>query len=125
LEQVTEKTAADTDLVYHVLNPRRFNYAKELHPALREAGLEFEALPPTEWMERLRNSEKDPSKNPPIKLLQWFESKYGNGKSDQAGGDLLYLTDKTQRDSPTLQKLPDVTETQYVKKMLERLQRYW
>ncbi|KAF3024208.1 putative secondary metabolism biosynthetic enzyme [Neopestalotiopsis sp. 37M] len=125
LEQVTKKTAADTDLVYHVLNPRRFNYAKELHPALREAGLEFEALPPTEWMERLRSSEKDPSKNPPIKLLQWFESKYGTGKSGQAGDDLLYLTDKTQRDSPTLQKLPDVTETQYVKKMLERLQRYW
>ncbi|KAI4602821.1 putative NRPS-like protein biosynthetic cluster [Pestalotiopsis sp. 9143b] len=125
LNESVENVTADTDLVYHVLSPKRFHYTKELHPALREAGLEFEALLPTEWMERLRNSEKDPSKNPPIKLLQWFESKYGTGKSDQASQDLLYLTEKTTRDSPTLQHIPDVTSVPYVRKMLERLQRYW
>lgn len=125
LSEAADSVTADTGLVYHVLNPKRFHYTEELHPALREAGLEFEALPPTEWMERLRNSEKDPSKNPPIKLLQWFESKYGTGKSDQTGQELLYLTEKTTRDSSTLQQIPDVTSVPYVRKMLERLQRYW
>ncbi|KAF9870749.1 male sterility protein [Colletotrichum karsti] len=93
-QQVSERDS-DPDLVYHVLNPTRFHWAKQMLPSLSEAGLKFEALPTDQWMERLRKSERDPKKNPPIKLLDWFESKYGHGAGAAGKGVLEYLTEET------------------------------
>ena len=77
-------------------------------------------------MDRLRSSDRDPSKNPPIKLLDWFESKYGNKASTKAEtGPLDYLTDVSREDSNTLRNVPDVTDVEYIKMMLGRLQKRW
>ncbi|KAI8313480.1 Adenylate-forming reductase Nps9 [Colletotrichum sp. SAR11_59] len=115
---------SDADLVYHVLNPTRFHWAKQMLPSLAKAGLEFEALPTDQWMERLRSSERDPKKNPPIKLLDWFESKYGNKASTFKGG-LEYLTEESKKDSPTLRSLPDVTDVAFVRMMIDKLKARW
>jgi thioester reductase-like protein len=113
------------DLVYHVLNPIRFHWTRDMLPALAAAGFKFETLPTDEWMERLRNSEQDPKKNPPIKLLDWFESKYGHGSSTKNKGVLVYETEKTSAKSESMRAIPSVTDVEYVKKVIERLQEEW
>ncbi|KAL0936953.1 nrps-like enzyme [Colletotrichum truncatum] len=123
-EQVSERDS-DADLVYHVLNPIRFHWTQQMLPSLSKAGLRFEALPTDQWMEKLRNSERDPEKNPPIKLLGWFESKYGHGASSAGKGGLEYLTGESMKDSPTLRNLPDVTDVLFVRLMIERLKARW
>ncbi|KAI0909543.1 hypothetical protein F4823DRAFT_638730 [Ustulina deusta] len=114
-----------SDMVYHVLNPWRFHWTRDMLPSLAKAGLEFETLPTDQWMERLRSSDRDPAKNPPIKLLEWFESKYGRGKSATKGGGLAYLTDETRKHSETLRNVPDVTDVGFVQMMLGRLRKHW
>ena len=117
--------SSDPDLVYHVLNPTRFHWTKDMLPALKAAGLEFETLPTDQWMERFRNADRDPQKNPPIKLLDWFESKYGHGATTGNKGPLVYLTEETGKDSPTINKVPDVTDKEYISKVISRLRNHW
>ncbi|KAK7443699.1 hypothetical protein CaCOL14_012347 [Colletotrichum acutatum] len=114
----------DPDLVYHVLNPTRFHWSRDMLPSLSEAGLHFEILPTNQWMDKLRQSERDPEKNPPIKLLDWFESKYGRTVSANKGV-LAYSTEETERDSPTLRELPDVTDIRFITTLVERLKARW
>ncbi|KAI0471149.1 hypothetical protein F4859DRAFT_505065 [Xylaria cf. heliscus] len=114
-----------SDIVYHILNPHRFHWTRDMLPSLAKAGLKFETLPTDQWMERLRSSDRDPAKNPPIKLLEWFESKYGHGKSTTQSGGLVYLTDETRKNSETLRNVPDVTEVGFVQMMLDRLRKHW
>jgi hypothetical protein len=113
------------DLVYHVLNPTRFHWTRDMLPALAAAGFKFETLPTDQWMERLRNSEQDPKKNPPIKLLDWFESKYGHGSSTKNKGVLVYETEKTSAKSESMRAIPSVTDVEYVRKVIDRLQEEW
>ncbi|KAJ4993616.1 hypothetical protein SVAN01_00670 [Stagonosporopsis vannaccii] len=117
--------ATDPDLVYHVLNPTRFHWTRDMLPALSAAGLVFESLPTDQWMERLRASDRDPTKNPPIKLLDWFESKYGGAAALKPKGPLEYVTEETAKDSPALGQIPSVTDGEYTGMVIERLQKRW
>lgn len=117
--------ASDPDLVYHVLNPARFHWTRDMLPALSEAGLQFESLPTDQWMDRLRNSDRDPKKNPPIKLLDWFESKYGSAASTKPKGPLEYLTKETGKDSVSLGQIPSVTDSKYMSMVIDRLKKRW
>lgn len=115
----------DPDLVYHVLNPHRFHWTREMIPALAKAGLQFELLPTSQWMDRLRQSEKDPVKNPPIKLLNWFEGKYGSAETSARTETLEYLTSETLKASPALGALPKVTDEKYVRCIIDRFREQW
>ncbi|KAL2876832.1 hypothetical protein SGCOL_007855 [Colletotrichum sp. CLE4] len=114
----------DPDLVYHILNPTRFHWTHDMLPSLAKAGLQFESLPTAQWMDKLRKSERDPKKNPPIKLLDWFESKYGRTASANKGV-LAYMTEKTENDSPTLRGLSDVTDVEFITTLVKRLKARW
>jgi len=124
-ESSRPESARDSDLVYHVLNPTRFHWARDMLPSLSAAGLKFEVLPTDQWMDRLRKSDRNPEKNPPIKLLDWFESKYGHGASTANKGVLEFVTDQTRRDSETVGRIPEVTDTAYVSKIVGRLRKHW
>lgn len=117
--------ASDSDIVYHVLNPQRFHWTRDMLPSLAKAGLVFETLSTDQWMEKLRNSDRDATKNPPIKLLEWFESKYGHSRSNIQSGGLVYMTEETRKNSETLRNVPDVTEVGFVQMMLNRLRKHW
>ncbi|KAK9233835.1 hypothetical protein V1525DRAFT_351245, partial [Lipomyces kononenkoae] len=91
-----------TPSVFNVVNPNTFHWTKDLLPMIRRAGLQFEALPPREWIARLRASNQDPKVNPPIKLLGFFSGKYDKDTSAEAQSGLKYEVTNTLRSSPAL-----------------------
>jgi len=103
--------------VYHVVNPKSFNWTKDLLPMLRSAGLRFERVSPQEWLERLASSDPDPAVNPTIKLLDFFRTKYATPKSGPA---VLFETKITEGVSESLKNVgaPDAA---LIGKMVE----YW
>ncbi|OJD38111.1 nrps-like enzyme [Diplodia corticola] len=70
--------------VYNVVNPAALHWTRELLPMLRDVGLAFEEVEVGEWLERLRRSERDPVRNPPVKLEAFWEEKYGGGGGKKA-----------------------------------------
>jgi hypothetical protein len=125
LPHTSTSPAQNPELVYHVLNPHRFNWTRDMLPALSASGIKFDTMPTEEWMEKLRSSDPDPSRNPPIKLLGWFESKYGEKARGKPKGVLDFETGETERGSEMMGRVPDVTEKEYVAKVVERLGQRW
>ncbi len=115
--------AEDTSIVYHVQNSRLFHWTRDLLPALRDAGLEFETVSQREWVDRLRKSEKDPEKNPTIKLLDFFAEKYDNDKPGRKG--LVFLTDWTAGKTETIRDGYDVVGSGLVKKFVDSWRLEW
>ncbi len=103
--------------VYHLVNPKSFNWGQDLLPMLRSAGLNFEEVSTQESLERLATSDPDPEVNPTIKLLEFFRTKYASQKSGLA---VKFETESTERVSPALRTVgaPDAT---LIRKMVD----YW
>ncbi|KAL4898547.1 hypothetical protein BDV59DRAFT_197449 [Aspergillus ambiguus] len=99
--------AFDAADVMNVTSPTLNHWTRDLLPLLRQAGLEFEEVPKQEWLNRLRNSNQDPGVNPPIKLMEFFASKYGN---DEPSRVLLYDTKKAQSAAPALRQLTGLNQ---------------
>lgn len=100
----------------NVVNPRVFSWTEDLLPALHKAGLEFEELEPKEWVHKLRESNPDPAANPPIKLVDFFASKYDR---DEFAPSKKYVVDNTQRLSRTLAD-PPLLDQELVNKFVKR-----
>ncbi|GJN93246.1 hypothetical protein Rhopal_006293-T1 [Rhodotorula paludigena] len=66
---VAEAPSPRTSQCWHVLQPRLVPFS-DILDALAATGMQFERLPPAEWVDRLRKGPQDP------KLLNFFESKY-------------------------------------------------
>ncbi|KAG7134648.1 Non-canonical non-ribosomal peptide synthetase ascB like protein [Verticillium longisporum] len=97
---VSEISLSDAGGVFtNVTNPRVFDWTSDLLPALRRAGLEFEEVEPKEWVRRLRASNPDPARNPPIKLVDFFASKYDK---TEFGPSKSYVTNKACELAPSL-----------------------
>ena len=90
-------------IVTNVANPRSFRWTGDLLPALKAAGLEFDEVEPREWVRRLRASNPDPEANPPIKLTEFFASKYDR---DVFAPSKVFATDVACRLSPALARAP-------------------
>ncbi|MCJ1287039.1 hypothetical protein MMC26_006386 [Xylographa opegraphella] len=120
-------------LVYNICNPHTFSWSRDAVPALRAAGLAFEAVPWREWLKRMRASELDAEKNPSIKLLGFWEKKWDGGYAEQAIGgtedekmdagisDVTFDTQAAVRDSGAMRGAPDIVEAG----LLDRLVREW
>ncbi|KDN71051.1 putative male sterility protein [Colletotrichum sublineola] len=101
---VVDISLSDADGVFaNVVNARTFSWTDELLPALRAAGLEFDEVEPKEWIRRLRASNPDPIANPPIKLVDFFASKYDR---DEFSPSKTYATDNACSLSPALAQAP-------------------
>lgn len=88
--------------VFNIVNPKSFHWTWDLLLLLREMGIQFKAEDRLEWVKRLR-SIPDPVKNPPYKLLDFFETKYGGEVQTKAA---VFATEKTQAVSPRFKQLP-------------------
>jgi thioester reductase-like protein len=113
----------DPPVVYHVQNPKVFHWTRDLLPALREAGLFFETVSQREWVARLRRSEPDPTKNPTVKLLDFYSNKYDNDEMGRR--ELSFATEKTAEASPTLKEGYDIVGSGIVTKLVKEWRTQW
>jgi carbohydrate kinase (thermoresistant glucokinase family) len=104
--------------VMNVVNHKSFHWTRDLLPALHHAGLEFSELGQAEWVAALRKANPDPVANPPIKLLEFFASKYDN---DLPRTGLTYDTSFARFLSPSLAAAPTLDQ-EMVSKFIRRFQ---
>lgn len=108
---------ADSGAVFaNVVNHRTFSWTEDLLPALRNAGLDFEEVEPKEWVRRLRESNPDPVVNPPIKLVDFFASKYDR---DEFSPSKQYVTDTARSLSQSLENAP-LLDKDFAKKFVDQ-----
>ncbi|KAL1297517.1 hypothetical protein AAFC00_005034 [Neodothiora populina] len=107
--------------VMNIANPRTFHWTRDLLPLLRSAGLKFDIVDRREWIRRLRASNPNPKKNPSIKLVEFFSSKYDN---DNILSSIQYATDLSRKFSTTLQEARVIDAT-LVRKIVEYLEGRW
>lgn len=126
-----EPGAADVDRVYHLVNPRTFNWAADFLPALkRSAALpEFDIESPQEWLRRLAASEQDASKNPSIKLLDFWVGKYGKAVSaldaTTPPAGLTFETTRTLQDCAALESVVPPVADGLVERYAEQWMKKW
>lgn len=101
--------------VYNIVNTQTLHWNNNLLSTMKEAGISFTAVPPTEWVARLRASNQDPVVNPPIRLLEFFAEKY---KSDEKRKEYAWETEAATTWSEALRnaKAPDA---KVLKKIIE------
>lgn len=109
--------------VYHVLNPTTFSWRNDLLPALRTAGLIFEAVTPREWVKRLREGDQDPEKTPAVKLLDFYAEKYGSDAEDQNG--LIFETRTTAKHSEIIRHGFDIIQSGILQRCLDNWRLDW
>ncbi|KAL5342841.1 hypothetical protein BJX70DRAFT_409789 [Aspergillus crustosus] len=103
IEATLSPTASE---VLNITNPTLNHWTRDLLPLLKQTGLTFDALPKREWLARLRASNPDPTRNPPIKLIDFFTSKYDNDSPSRVH---LYDTKKSQSAAPSLRNAAGLT----------------
>ncbi|KAM0277439.1 hypothetical protein ACHAQH_005803 [Verticillium albo-atrum] len=97
---VSEISLSDAGGVFtNLTNPNVFDWTNDLLPALKRAGLEFEEVEPQDWVRRLRASNPDPTLNPPIKLVDFFATKYDKTEFSPSKA---YVTDTACALAPSL-----------------------
>jgi hypothetical protein len=113
----------DPSVVFQVQNRQLFHWTKDLLPALKSAGLDFKIVTQREWVSLLRESEPDPVKNPTIKLVDFFASKYDNDKPGRQG--LVFETKVTETASESVKEGFDVIGSGLVDKMVSWWKSQW
>ncbi|KAL4929845.1 putative NRPS-like enzyme [Aspergillus undulatus] len=98
--QIENEREVQDQLIYNIISPHPFHWTRDLLPLLRDAGLSFEEVPQQAWIQKLRESNPDPVKNPPIKLVDFFAGKYDNDLPRRAVG---WESERTKRVSRTFE----------------------
>ncbi|KPI37785.1 Linear gramicidin synthase subunit D [Cyphellophora attinorum] len=135
------KRKREAELVYHTLNPHKIHWTHDFIPALRRTNLlpEFEVLPPQEWLRRLRESDQDPARNPSIKLLSFWEEKYGKAQAAvtneketprTTSSGLTFETSRTVHDAPvvgsvTREVMLEQGQNGYISKLVGSWMKTW
>jgi thioester reductase-like protein len=124
-------TDADADLVYHLVNPRTFNWTTDFLPALKRAAAlpAFDIVSPQEWLRRLAGSEQDASKNPSIKLLDFWQTKYGKAvaatDATTLPAGLAFETIRTLQDCTALRDVEQPVAYGLVERYVEEWMKKW
>ncbi|KAJ7355604.1 L-aminoadipate-semialdehyde dehydrogenase [Mycena albidolilacea] len=92
-------------IVYHIVNPNVSASWDDILAGLRTAGLEFETVDRTQWVERLSKSDPDGQKNPTIKLLPFFQMRYGKAHRQP----MVFSTEATAKAAPSIGASPPVS----------------
>lgn len=121
--EIPARREGDRALAYNLVNPHPFSWTKDVLPALRAAGLEFETIPFADWLARMRANDQDPERNPSVKLISFWEHQLLNAKQEQ--GDLIFETKVTREDSMALRNAPRIVEDRYVEKFVKIWLQRW
>ncbi|KAJ7695061.1 L-aminoadipate-semialdehyde dehydrogenase [Mycena rosella] len=104
-EVVLAPHAAKSAVVYHIVNPDTSASWDDMLAGLKAAGLKFETVDRTEWVQRLATSDSDGVKNPTIKLLPFFQMRYGKVHRRP----MVFLTDETAKAAPSIRASPPIS----------------
>jgi hypothetical protein len=124
-DHLTGHEPRDPETVYHVINATSFHWAETLLPALAQAGLHFDAVSPEAWLQKVRDGERDPSKNPMIKLIGWAELWIGQMVNTSDSGKSEFAMGESQRLSGVLVKGFKLTDHDYLCKIVSILRDGW
>lgn len=127
---------SDAELVYHLVNPQAFSWKHDLLPALKQSSAlpVFEIVSPQDWLQRLADSDQGPEKNPSIKLVDFWRSKYGKsrpeveteqGEGKQKPAGLVFETERTVRDCPSLGLVKDPVAEGLMLRYIEAWMKRW
>lgn len=105
-EIVTRKPLVDTLAVFHVLNPNTSAPWSTILEGVSSGGLSFTPVDRREWVERLANSNDDPSLNPSRKLLGFFRARIGGEHEREPA---TFETTQTREVAPTIANAPAMT----------------
>ncbi|CAI7566313.1 unnamed protein product [Penicillium crustosum] len=135
---MNDARSSDANLVYHLVNPKTFSWKEDLLPSLREGSAlsDFEVVSPQEWLKRLESSEQDPEKNPSVKLVDFWRSKYQSHGQPEADGSvsgkagngqvgLAFETERTVQDCPFLALVEDPVAGGLIQRYIESWVSRW
>lgn len=94
------ESSSSSDNIFNIVSHHPFHWTRDLLPYLRQAGLQFEELDQRDWLRRLGASNPDPKINPPIKLVDFFTSKYDTDEPRRA---LNWHTEEARRAASALE----------------------
>ncbi|KZT73346.1 L-aminoadipate-semialdehyde dehydrogenase [Daedalea quercina L-15889] len=63
--------------VYHIVNPNMSGGWDAIIAGLKRAGMTFDVVSRSEWLDRLARSDPDGERNPAIKLLPYYRTRFG------------------------------------------------
>jgi thioester reductase-like protein len=118
---IDETFSTYTSGVLNVTNHNEFHWTSDLIPLLHKAGLQFSELSPREWLQKLRTSNPDPALNPPIKLVEFFSTKYGTDVPKKA---FKWRTEDARKYSKSLDHAKPLDQ-ELVDKMIQYFKRFW
>lgn len=107
--------------ILNIVNPHSFHWTRDLLSFLQKSGLVFEELEQREWLRRLRTSNPDPAQNPPIKLVEFFASKYD---TDQPRRTINWHTERAREYSSSLAEAKSLDQ-EMVDKMVAYFRTCW
>jgi len=117
LQQGEEETGEKQQHFFNVWNHNTISHNNDLLLALKACGVRFEAVPQKEWVERVRSGTQDPEQNPAVKLLPYFEARFGN---DAAASDVEFSTTVARKYSRTLNEATAPDE-----ELIAKCVQYW
>lgn len=140
-----EQEKSGKKLVYNISSSLSFRWNEDLLPALKQLGLQFEAVPFSEWIDQLRglaaqaattgkedgkdkakhtnggqvvsSSAADPNQNSALKLIDFFEGSCGGDRAREQG-NIVFATDEAEKASSSLRNVEGVIESGLLGKML-------
>ena len=116
----------NTELIYNVLNPNTFSWTDSLLPALAHSGLSFTTVSFDEWLQKLRDYERNggnPEKNPAVKLIDYYERTFSN--NEKAEGELSFELKTAKEHSRALREAPRLVEDGYIQKFVKAWMDRW
>ena len=130
LSENSESTRKDPNdegnLVYNLESSSKFHWTNDLLPELAKWGLEFEAVSPLAWLDKLRAYRGDLEANPAVKLLSHFEKQFTDRlmvENDRAA--LIFDLEGALKNSKSLQKAPDVLQDGFIQGFMTTWTRKW
>lgn len=108
--------------VLNVVNHNSFHWTRDLLPLLQKAGLKFDKLETSQWLEKLRASNPDPLVNPSIKLVEFWTTKYGSAELPRKS--FLWHTEVARRYSTALAETQGLSQDE-VTKMVRFFEKAW
>lgn len=108
--------------VLNIVNHNSFHWTTDLIPYLHQAGLQFTELETSEWLRKLRVSNPDPALNPPIKLVEFWTTKYGSGEGLRKS--FVWRTEVARRYSKALEQTRGLGQED-VAKMVQYFNSVW